>query len=154
VTASASWDDRARRILSIARLLAADSRELVHAIDRGRFARGELSWLGPRNEKAALERIAEAARLARARLPTTDEADRALLADAAITGWRRTAAALRTAERAVLDRWAELAGVAAPLHAEKSAWSWRRAADRRDADGKRHPLALGYLKLVADELPG
>lgn len=153
MTAPSTFDDRARRVLSIARLLVADGRELGQAADRGRFVRGELAWLGARNERAALERIETAALAARTRMAATGDADRALLADPAITGWARTAAALRTAERAVLDRWAELLAVAAPLLADRSPWSWRKAATARESAGLHHPLATGYLRTIADELP-
>jgi hypothetical protein len=61
---------------------------------------------------------------------------------------------MRAAERDVLERWSELASIAAPLHAERSPWSWRKAADGRERDGHRHPLALGYLRQVTGELPG
>ena len=152
MTAPAQFEDRARRVLSVARLLVADGRELGQAADRGRFVRGELAWLGPRNERAALERIEQAALAARTHMAATADADRALLADAEVTGWPRTAAALRTAERAVLDRWAELLAVAGPLLAERSPWTWRKAATERETTGRRHPLACGYLRAVADEL--
>ena len=153
MTAPMAFDDRARRVLSVARLLSADSRELIHASDRGRFVRGELAWLGPRNERAALERIERAALAARTQMAATDAADQKVLADPTITGWPRVAAALRTAERAVLDRWAELLAIAAPLLNDRSPWSWRKAATAREAPGQRHPLAAGYLKSVGDELP-
>lgn len=154
MTAPATFDERARRVLSVARLLVADSRELIHAVDRGRFARGELQWLSPRNERAALERIEQVALAARTRMATTDDFDARLLADPEVTGWPRVAAALRTAERAVLDRWVELLAIAGPLCADRSAWAWRKAANEREAQGLRHPLAPGYLRAVADELPG
>ncbi|HVV87322.1 MAG TPA: hypothetical protein VHE35_29980, partial [Kofleriaceae bacterium] len=153
MTAPATFDERARRVLSVARLLAADSREVSHAIDRGRFVRNELAWLGPRNERAALERIETAALAARTHLAATADADRRLLEDPDIVGWPRVAAALRTAERAVLDRWAELLAVAAPVLGDRSPWSWRRIATERESAGLRHPLAPGYLRAVADELP-
>ncbi len=152
MTVGASYDDRARRVLSVARLLVATSRELTMAIDRGRFARGELAWLNPRNEAAALARVADAALAARTRMAATDAADRTALADPVVKGWPQIAAALRSSERAVLDRWAALAEVAAPLHADPSPWTWRRTADRREADGHRHPLVPGYLRAVADDL--
>lgn len=153
MTAPSTFDERARRVLSVARLLSADSRELAQAADRGRFARGELLWLGPRNEQAALARIEEAALAARTRMAATSDADRTLLADPTVTGWPRIAAALRASERAVLDRWAELAAIAAPLAHDRSPWTWRKAATVRESEGLRHPLATGYLRAIADELP-
>lgn len=153
MTVGESWDERARRVLSVARLLVADGRELTQAVERGRFQRGELAWLGPRNERAALERIADEAGAARTRLAATDDADRRLLAEPEARGWARTAAAIRVSERAVLERWSELAVLASGLHGERSPWSWRRTADQRESDGLRHPLANGYLRALADELP-
>lgn len=146
-----TFDDRFRRALSIARMLAATPRELIAAGDRGRFLRDELRWLGARLEDAALDLLAGAAVAAIESLVKHAPPAASSAGDAA---WRATCAAVRASERALLEELLAFAADARRIISSPSPWSFRQAAEEiaEDATGKAR-LLRGYLLAAADELP-
>ncbi len=135
-----------RRMLSFLRLSCADGAELAGAARAQ--PRGDLAWIGPRNELAALAALARAARASLGRFATrsTAEDDR-ILADPqlALAPRLRLCVQVRRAEKRVLEAFVALAEQAAPILAAGPPPTWRRAAEEPGAS----PLLAGHLAAAA-----
>ncbi len=146
-------DAHLTRALSLARLRAAGLGELLAALGAGGLVRGEIGWLGPEVERAALAEVAAAARAGLARLADHPAADPAWGADPDRTAWQRACARIRRGERAVLEDVHAFALAAADdlATAEPAALAARAAAIAADAPAAERMRRV-YLQAIVTGL--
>lgn len=145
VITRAYGDRDVQRMFAYARLSVADRGELL--IDGSRD-RDDVPPITSRNERAALELVAEACAHRLAALPGTIAEDDALLAERELPRAARQCVTVRRGEKRVLAAFCELAREMVPLLGMPLPRFVRAAAVARPAS----PLAPGYLAHVISSL--